>query len=203
MIITDLKHITKTKTNVYIDYEYAFFLYRSDFRKYRLKIGESISKELYDEIIEDTVFKHGKQKALSLLKYSNRSEFELRSRLNKSGFGKDIIDRTIQYIYKYNYINDELFTQNYIRIRKYTKSRRQIEHELYAKGINKELSLKVFETEYNDESDVKDPEITAIEKAIKKKTDDVSSLSLEDRQKLKASLYRRGFNLRKIRDYID
>ena len=127
MLITDVKEIGKSRVHVYIDYEYAFLLYKKDMTRYKLKLGFEISQELYDEIIKDTVFRRAKQKALAILKYMDRTEYELRNKLSDSGYNPVIVEKTIDYINSYNYLDDESYTRNYINFKKHNISKRQIE----------------------------------------------------------------------------
>ncbi|HBY71787.1 MAG TPA: hypothetical protein DEG06_06050, partial [Lachnospiraceae bacterium] len=85
----------------------------------------------------------------------------------------------------------------YIRDRKHRKSRLVLKMELSRKGISKDILDPIFETEYQEEGR-EDPEIIAIKKAIAKKNVDTEQLTWEEKQKLIASLYRKGFAVDKI-----
>lgn len=195
MIISRIEQIDKKKYKIYIDQEYAFLLYSSDIKKNKLEVGEEISQQLYEEIIEDTVFRRAKQKALAILKFMDRTEKELELKLRQADYTDDIINRTIAYVKDYKYIDDERYTSYYIRSKKDLKSKRQIEMELYRKGIDKSMIDRVLEEEFDgDES--------AIKKAIAKKTSNIEELTYEEKQKIAASLYRKGFRSEDIRKYL-
>lgn len=208
MIITRLEQPERLKTTVgrtnnrskkirvYIDEEYSFSLYSSDIREYGLEEGMELPEEVHRELIWEVVFPRAKQKALSLLKFSDRTEAELSHRLCEDGFPPMILQKLIDYLYEYGYLNDERYAYNYIRHRKSAKSRMVLSAELTAKGIRKELIKQAFAAEYEEQEE--DPEITAIRKAIRKKTQDASALSREEKQKLMAYLYRKGFSTEKI-----
>ncbi len=204
MIITDIIELKigpskkKNAYKIYIDYDYAFLLYKQDIKKYQLEIDKEVTSELFDEIIEDTVYRRAKQKALAILKHMDRTEKELISKLKDAHYTDIIIEKTIDYLKGYSYINDERYASNYIRLKKSTLSILTIKTKLLQKGINKELLEKIIAIEYDLEDDDMDPEIIAINKAIQKKYKDITDINYDDRQKLKASLYRKGFDLDKI-----
>lgn len=200
MHVTKLVEEDKSKIKVYIDEEYAFVLYKKDIIKYEIEEGKEISSETFHELLSDLVYNRAKQKALSLLKFSDRSEYEIRNKLSEAGYSQSVIENILSYLYEYNYLNDERFASNYIRIRKESKSKLLIRNELLSKGIDKCLIDRIVSEEYlsNDE----DPEEIAIRKAIAKKTSDPSDLTWEKRQKLIASLYRKGYDIEKIKQNL-
>lgn len=194
MIVTKLEGLGKGKVKVYIDGEFHYLLYRKDIQIYKLQENEQISEKVYKEIIEDTVLRRAKQKAMAILKYMDRTEQELRQKLKQADYTETIIESAIEYVKKFHYLDDERFAMNYIRFKKNSKSKRQLQTELSQKGIRKEYINLAFEEEYDDEE-------LAIQKAVAKKTLDIDSLSQEEKMKLASSLYRKGFKMDLIQKY--
>lgn len=205
MIITDIVEINigrskkKTAYKIYMDYEYVFLLYKQDIKEYQLEVDTEITLELYDKIIEETVFRRAKQKALAILKHMDRTEMEMYSKLNEAYYTDLIIKRTIENLKEYHYIDDRRYASNFIRLRKETLSKFFIKSKLIQKGINKDILEEIIIIEYNLSEYDNDPEILAINKAILKRQKDISNIDWEEKQKLIASLYRKGFDLDKIR----
>lgn len=205
MVVTRLEELGQSKIKVYIDGSYAFLLYQKDIQNFELSEGCSITTEFHDKILEDTVFRRAKQKALAILKFMDRTEQELRIKLADAGYPEEVMNRTIDYVYEYGYLNDARYAASYIRARKNTKSKLAIKTELLKKGIDKDIIEEAFEVEYrNDESSEseEDAELNAIRKAVAKKTKSVEYLSPEEKQKLMAALYRKGFEIDKIRKVV-
>lgn len=202
MIITKLEKTEKTKVRIYIDEEFAFILTEKELEKLTLEEGQSILDEQYEKLIEVLVYPKAIEKALFILKFMDRCEKELRTRLSREEYPQDIIDRVIEYVKHYGYLNDERFAAAFVKSRKNRKSRMMIKNELQQKGISKDMIQTIFEAEYETE-DMEDAEMTAIRKAIAKKTRDPQGLSSEEKQKLIASLYRKGFDLSKIKQNIE
>jgi len=201
MVITMLEELEQSKVKVYIDEEYAFLLYKKDIKRYKLEEGEVITSKCYEEIIEDTIYRRAKQKAVAVLKFMGRTEQELRRKLVETGYPREVIDRTLSYVSEYGYLNDERYAASYVRTRMNTKSKFVIKTELLHKGINKELINDIFLVEYGDE-DREDAELIAIRKLIAKKTKFPENLTFDEKQKLMASLYRKGFATSKIKQIL-
>lgn len=199
MVITRLEEVGKNKFKVYIDYEFHFILYSKDIKVNRLEVNQEINSELYEDIRTNTVLRRAKQKAMAILKYMDRTEEELITKLVAGGYSRGISIEALQYVKKFHYVDDRRFASNYIHSKKSTKSIRQIQIELSRKGIDKEMIQEIIEVEYDEENG----EEIAIKKAIAKKTSDINSLSKEERMKLLASLYRKGFSSENIRKYMD
>lgn len=187
MVVTKIESIGSKKYKIYIDYEYAFLLYTGDIKRYKLIKGEEISEAIYYDIIEDTVFRRAKQKALAILKYMDRTEYELRIKLAQAYYTEEIIHRTIEYIASYHYIDDKRFLHNYIVLKGNSKSRRQLQEELMRKGLSKNLIADALES-YNHNDTV------SLKKAIKKKVKDRTDFSQKEKQKLIRYFCHKGYH---------
>jgi regulatory protein len=201
MTVTRIEDTDKSKVRIYIDGEYAFTLYQKDIGRYRLEEGKELPDDVYHTILEETLLHRAKEKAMALLKLSDRTESELHSRLITAGFPEQIIDLAVSYVCSYGYINDERYAASYVNLKMGGKSKALIRMELLRKGIKKEIIDKVLFEEYENKEE-EDPEIKAIRKLIAKKCNDPDMLSWEDKQNLIASLYRKGFTVDKITDAL-
>lgn len=194
MIITRLENAGKNKVKVYLDDRYRFTLYDREIKKYGLieegNMAETLLNELYN-----TAIKRAKQKAMALLKHMDRTEAELKRKLEMAGFSGDIIQEAIGYVTSYHYIDDLRYASSYVRLRKSSKSKRQIIGELQQKGISGIDIQEALSSEYDSEEE-------AIQREINKKFSDVKSLSREERQKIAAKLYRKGYGMDLIRHYM-
>ncbi len=201
MIITKIEEKERSKFRIYIDEEFAFILTDKELETYQLIEQFSVTEELYDKIIEKVITPRAIEKALSILKYMDRCEKNLRMKLSQADYREDVIDHVIQYVKHYGYLDDERYATAYIRSRMNHKSKLMLSSELMQKGVTKTLIQQIIESEYSGE-DEEDAEIIAIRKAISKKTKDPGALSGEEKQKLIASLYRKGFDLSKIKQNL-
>ncbi len=186
VIITHLEKFGDYKTKVYIDDEYCFLLTNKQIYYFTISVNNEISQEQY-EIIYSSVLKSAKIKALNILKRMDRTESELRQKLNNNGYSNNIVDKTIEYINNYHYIDDYRYAKNYFEYKRNNKSTRAICMELTNKGVSKEIISSILETDSISDID-------AIRKIINKKTKNVEYLTQNEKQKLYTSLIRKGFN---------
>lgn len=135
-----------------------------------------------------------KKKAMSLLQHMDRTEWELRSKLEKAGFAEEPIREAVEYVKSFHYIDDKRYAFRFVEIYCESRSIQRIRQDLQKKHIPDELiTLALEEIDYDDSR--------ALEKAIDKilsQTDEVLSLSYQERQKIIAKLYRKGFRVDQI-----
>jgi len=197
MNITELVASGKTKYKVYVDYEYAFLLSAKEVKLYGIQEGHQITDVLYSEILSEVVIPKAKLKAMDLLKSMDRTEYELMTKLRNAGFAQEICTVAIDYVKKYNYVNDYRYACNYINYRKETKSLKMLQMELARKGVEKELILQAIEEEYAGNS-----EEEAVRREVRKKCRDVEELTYEKKMKLSAYLYRKGYSSSVVRKVL-
>lgn len=134
-------------------------------------------------------FLRAKKKAMALLMHNDRTEYELRSRLKRAGYSESAEDAALEYVMSFGYVNDTRYARRYVEFYQEKKSKKQMELDLQKRGVKPEDINKAFEEEW--EGDAK-----ALRTALRKRLGqdvDVSSLSYQERQKVAASLYRKGF----------
>lgn len=197
MIITELAASGKTKFKVFIDYEYAFLLSAKEVRLYGIKEEHQITDVLYSEILTNVILPKAKLKAMELLRSMDRTEFELLSKLKTAGFSETVCQEALEYVKKFNYVNDYRYACNYINLRKSSKSLKMLQLELTRKGIDKCLIQQAMEEEYHE-----DMEEEAVQREVKKKCKNVEDLTYEKRMKISAALYRKGYSSSVVRKVL-
>ncbi len=148
------------------------------------------------------------QKALFLLERRDHTEAELRQKLKNKDFLPESIDMVIDRLKEYNFIDDRRFTEHYLRYHMGEQSRRTLSMKLLQKGICADL----FDTVYGElvsEFDVS-PEQEALEKAVRaalrkseRKGYSITYLPKEEKNRIVASLYRKGFAVGKINTELE
>jgi regulatory protein len=178
---------TKKRIKVYLNDEYIFWLSKKEIEKFDLKVGQVLSTEKVNNILENIVLKKAKSKALSLLKYSDRTEYEMRKKLELEGYLEDIIERVIVYLKEYNYIDDYRYACQYIDIKKANKSPYQLKVTLLQKGVEKDvLDLALETTEVGEEE--------ILRKLLVKKSKIKSTKGKDNVQRLYQFFVRKGFD---------
>lgn len=191
MVITSIEVQAKDerRRSVYIDGEFAFGLSDVDVLFYKLKEYDEISQEKYDEIMNNVIMTKARESAVRFLGYRARSKKEIREKLREKEYSDDVIEKTIEFLEKYNYVNDKQFAIKYMndKIKLKGNGVNKIKYELRQKGIDDEILDEVFVDTYDDE----------LEKAIKlleKKVKCIDELDYKAKQKLSTYLNGRGYS---------
>ena len=133
--------------------------------------------------------KRAKLRCMHLLEKRDYTEKELRQKLTagKTEYTQEEMDIAIDYVKSFRYVDDGKYACKYIEAMRSRKSRRQIEQELYQKGVDKELIQEAFEVT----GEV--PEEEQIARWMEKRHYNPESADLKENQKMYAFLARKGF----------
>lgn len=133
--------------------------------------------------------KRAKLRCMHLLEKRDYTEKELRQKLTngKTEYTQEEMDSAIEYVKSFHYVDDGRYACKYIEAMSSRKSRRQIEQELYQKGVDKELIQEAFEMT----GEV--PEEEQIARWMEKRHYDPESADPKEKQKMYAFLARKGF----------
>lgn len=202
MVITSIEDYPKGKGRiaVYLNNEFAFALYKGELKKYNLCEGLELSDDVYDAILSEVLNKRAIKRGMNLLQSMDRTESDIRQKLSESGYPGESIDTAIDYLKSYHYIDDYRYAQEYYRFKSASYSRRTIVSKLREKGISAniiEAAIDAFEEEngINSEEQTNDLICKLI---LKKCHQNASNLGFEEKQKLFAYLYNKGFSLSDI-----
>ena len=96
-----------------------------------------------------------KQQALKYLNVRMRSEHEMRLYMKKKQVLDDEIEEIIEYLYHYDYLNDELFAESFVRdkLRFHPCGRNKLIYALKEKGIDEFVIEDVLEKEFTLEDE--------------------------------------------------
>lgn len=187
MIITKLEQMNGKKCRVYLNDEPAFWLYFSEVSQYHLKENQEFSRELSDEIYSAVLPKRAKLRCMNLLKVMDKTEMELRRRLQTEEYPENVIEEALEYVKSYHYVDDLRYAKNYIDWKKENKSRQQIQFELQNKGVSSEVILTAWE-------EMEPVDVSAqILRWAEKKHFDLLTENTKERQKFYQFLLRKGF----------
>ena len=177
----------KQRVNIFVDDAFFCGLLKETAVIFGLKIGKEIDENKLKEAIFDSEVKTACEKATSLIASRMHSKKEIFEKLLLKGYEKQVIERAIEKLEEYHYVDDELFTKQFIE-QNQKHSKRMIENKLKQKGVNTEFLAKI--NEIRDENHEIELCKALAEKYAKSK--DVSNK--ENQQKMYASLSRRGFS---------
>ncbi len=199
MIIKEISEVSKSKVKIVLDNEFAFVLYKGELRSFKLKAGEEISDETYEIIVNQLLIKRAKLRAMHLLEKRDYTEYKLREKLLEGGYPLAVVNAAVEYVISYGYVDDKRYTCAYIHYASTSKSKKQIEQELYKRGVSKEI----IETSFEETNEDATFEEELIRNLLKKKHYEDMEPTYENKKKMIGFLYRKGFSLDKIYKALD
>lgn len=197
MFVTSVTRIDSRRQKVTLDNEYVFSLYNSEIRKYNIEVDASIDDAFINMLENEILYPRAKDRALYILERSDKTKKQIVDKLNESYYPECIIDKVINFLMNYGYIDDVRFAENYVKMKRTSKSRRKIEGELIQKGI----SIEIIKNSFDDSMD--DYEFDVLMKLLNKSKYKMMISDKNNRQKVFASMLRRGFSYEQITRCIE
>jgi len=194
MIITKLDKVGTKQVRLFFDEEKYCLLYYNEVRRLGFHEKDEVGQKEFEEL-NKLLLNRAKLKAMSLLKYQDRTRKELKDRLMRAEFPEFITEGAIAYVESFGYINDEEYVRRYMEYKAGTKSRIQIKMDLRKKGIGTEILERIFDEYEYEEDDV-------LEEQVQKRIRQKGSVTKENFQKYYGYFARKGFNSVKIIDLL-
>lgn len=187
--VTEIKDIDKKRVLITLDEYFQFPLYKGE--SYKLSIREDIciTQEQLDHIMNDILLKRAKERALYILKSSDKTEKQLKDKLSSGYYPEEIINKVITFLKEYKYIDDLRYAKTYIGFKSSKKSLFIIKNELYKKGISNEVFSIAWDETYEEKN--YDP-CEPILKELEKKKIDPEKMNEKEKIKIINYLLRKG-----------
>ncbi len=138
---------------------------------------------------------HAYDYALFLLNLSMRTEHELREKMTTRGYFPEIIDQTVEKLFKDRYLDDARYAEVYIESMKRHKyyGSYMMKKKLYEKKVPKEIVEEKL-AELLSEADEREIATRYVEKNFAP-LEEVAKFEYDEKQKVMRRLMARGFNL--------
>lgn len=197
MKVTQVVELSKTRSKVYIEQEFAFVLYKGELRLYHIYEGGELKEEDYRRIMEEVLPKRAKLRAMNLLKSREYTTAQLRAKLAQGFYPDSVIQHALDYVDSFHYTDDFRYAVDFITYNENSKSRKKIEQDLISKGIGKDVIANAW-AEWEAQGGVQD-EQAMIAELLAKKHYNPETTDYKEKQKLFAFLIRKGFSGEQIR----
>lgn len=177
----------KSRVNIFVDDSFFCGLNKETAVIFGLKQGKEIEEDELKQVITESEVKSAFEKSLDLLGRRMNSKKELIDKLLKKGYSEEVVQKTIEKLEDYHYVDDELFAKQFAE--SYKKlSKKMLKEKLALKGISSDIILEIIgDRTSEDEFSLC---FVQAEKYLKTKT--ISCF--KDYQKMQASLFRKGFD---------
>lgn len=192
MIVTQITGITKGRYRIYIEEKPSFVLYRGELKRLGIREGEPISEKSLQEIMEEILPGRARRRAMNLLQSRDYTEAGLREKLRSGDYPENCIEEALAYVKSYGYVDDRRYAGDFISYNMERKSRTRMEQDLMKKGIGKDTICCVFEE--LEEQGTSQDEDAMIRSLLEKKKYDPKTAAKQEKQRMYAFLYRRGFH---------
>lgn len=192
-------HLKSTSgKKIYIDPEgrEGFYLYPSEIKKERLSDGLCVSEEELERMRREYAIPRAKKRALGILVKRDRTEKELRDKLEDSDNDQQSIEEALKYVKSFGYVDDLNYAREYLYFKKSKKSYPMIRRELYNKGISSEILEVVFE----EAGPQKREDLSVQVRKYIRKFDELDDVA---RRKTCAHFCRKGYSTELVREILD
>lgn len=194
MIITEIRKIGKgQRYYLFVDNDLFGVFEAEILARHCLKTGQDFDKSFFDNLTIENGDYACFNRGLVVLSKSMKSEKMLKDYLKEKKYPTQCIDKAVLKLKEYDYINDELFCQNYISCYCNQKSKKKLKYDLLSKGIDENIIEKNLEN-INDEDEFSKAYNIAV-KYLKNKTYD-----LKTKQKTFNYLIGKGFDFSVIQN---
>lgn len=192
MTVTALEEMSKIRSRVFLDGEFAFVLYRGELRKYGIKEGAVLSEKDLQELYQEVLPKRAKLRAMNLLKSRTYTEKQLLDKLLLGGYTQELAQEAVSYVKSYRYIDDVAYAYDYMTCHMASSSQKEMQQKLMQRGISKEDIRKAAEQhmEYEEMPDEKE----LICRLLKKKNWYGKELDEKEKRRIYGFFYRKGFS---------
>lgn len=188
MRVSEIKKIGKgLRYSLYVDDEFVAVVEAEILAKKGLRTGDEITEEYLQQLKVENGDYASFDRALSLLEKGMKTKKGIRDYLRAKGYLKSSIDKAIDKLTEYGYIDDSAFAENYIKTYSSSKGRRKIKLELLSKGVAGEIVEEKLE-EILGEDEEFDSCLRLAKKYFKGKEFD-----LKTKQKASAHLAGKGY----------
>lgn len=129
----------KERVNIFLDGEYAFAISAELVYKEGLKVNCEIDSKKIRTVAESENFIKCKETALRIIERTYKTEKEVRDKLKLKGYDENSINRSVEFLKEYNFINDSNYAKAFINDKLKSIGSKKIKYSLIQKGITKEI----------------------------------------------------------------
>jgi regulatory protein len=187
------------RVNIFINGEFAFGCSSELVYYHNLAKGKEINVEDLKKVIIEDNYLTAKAKALKYIERALKSEFQVREFLQKKEYDEDAIDRVIEFLKEYKFINDEYYAKAFVTQNMRIEGKGNIRYKLVKKGIPEDIissTLNKISSEDEEET-----ALSLAEKKLKvlcKSENNINKI----KSKLNTFLMSKGYNFDIIKSVV-
>ena len=154
-VITEVKpnKRDKDRVNLYLDGEYYGSISALVAAAKRLEEGKEIDEKELANIIFESDKRNAFEYALGYISRYVCTEKKIAQKLYDKGYGKVVVEYTIEKLKSYNYIDDREYAVRYVEVNRGVKGTRRLRDELKQRGVASEYIECALKSVTNEEDD--------------------------------------------------
>ena len=196
MLVKQVTKCGKSRNLVKLESGLSFPLYTSEVTKFDAWEGSDLSDESLSEIMTRILPSRCIKRAMNLLQKKSFAEGELVRKLSDGGYPEEVVDKAMEYVKSFGYIDDVRYASDYIRYHSSQgRGKNRIRMDLKAKGISDDSFEKAWDE--NCELGLIPGAEEEIAKLLEKKHFN-PDMERADKDKIAAFIMRRGFSAEDI-----
>ncbi len=200
MVIERLITKSNSKCLVEMSDDYSVIISTDLVLEYKLHKGMQIEEDTLGSILSRQNNIDAKQTAYNYIAYKPRTESQVRSKLKEKLFPQDAIDKSIEFLYEFKYLDDEKYAMDFVKSYLNLKGagRIKLAMELKKRGISKDHISNAIQTHFPE--DAAELTMTTAISYLKK----ISYKTLEkQKSSLRNFLLRQGFEYNNINNTMN
>ena len=182
----------KSRVNIFVDDSFFCGLNKETALIFGLKENKEIDEERLKVAIFESEVKSAFEKSLDYLGRRLYTKKELLERLTGKGYTKEVVEKAIEKLEEYRYVDDKLFAKQFFQSNQHL-SKRILQGKLALKGVSPDIIPEII-SERSDETEF-DLCLAQARKYLKSKQIN----DAKDLQKMQSSLARKGFDFDTIK----
>lgn len=196
MLVKQITKCGKSRNLVKLESGLTFPLYSSEVTKFDTREGSDLSDESLSEIMTRILPSRCIKRAMNLLQKKSFAEGELVRKLSDGGYPEEVVEKAVEYVRSFGYIDDVRYASDYIRYHSSQgRGKNRIRMDLKTKGISDESFEKAWDE--NMELGLIPGTEEEIKKLLEKKHFN-PDMERSDKDKIAAFIMRRGFSAEDI-----
>lgn len=153
MLVVAVEPLGKKKKKICFENHLTLALYPKEIAQFAIEAGEDFPENQYEKLLAEVLVPRARKRTLYLLERMDRTEYQLRRKLQEDFYPEPVIENAIAYADRLHYIDDERYVQNYLDSQLKRKSLRQVCMELEQKGAGREKIQQAIEQRPVDEAE--------------------------------------------------
>lgn len=151
----EIQKKNKNRVNVHIDDEFSFACSAEIIYNRNMKVGLMVDPGDLTEYVNEDNFLRCKNQALSVIEKSTKTKHQINLKLLQKGYDEKTIKNVMEFLEKYELVNESKYIDMYIREKGQRQGRNKIKYDLLSKGLDKEMiNEKLNNLDNSSEKDV-------------------------------------------------